>query len=32
MFTKAQDIEIPNGMYLEITAGDSLVLDAYNFG
>ena len=32
MFTKAQDIEIPTGMYLEVTAGDSFVIDAYNFG
>ena len=32
MFTKSQEIEIPSGMYLEITNGDSFVIDAYNFG
>ena len=30
--TKAQDVEIANGKYLEISNGDSLVLDAYSFG
>ena len=29
--TKAQDVEIANGKYLEISNGDSLVLDAYSF-
>ena len=32
MFAKAQEIEIPSGMYMEITNGDSFVIDAYNFG
>ncbi len=32
MYTKAQDVEIANGKYLEISNGDSLVLDAYSFG
>ncbi len=31
-FTKAQEIEIPSGMFLEVTDGDSFVIDAYQFG
>ena len=32
MFTKVQEVEISDGKFLEITDGDSFVIDAYNFG
>jgi len=32
LYTKAQNVEIANGKYLEISDGDSLVLDAFQFG
>ena len=32
LYTKAQNVEIANGKYLEISNGDSLVLDAFQFG
>ena len=32
LYTKAQNVEIASGKYLEIANGDSLVLDAYSFG